>query len=271
MKNGTLLSKLPLPASRNDVELYHITYASQNKIVAGYLAFPAAHKKCPVIVYCRGGIHRVGMVQTDWIEQMASCGFVVLAPSYRGNEGGEGHEDFGGEDRHDIYDMIPLASTLPNADEKKIAAVGFSRGGIGAFLAAIETLHIGAVVSWGGVTDLHLTYEERVDLRRMLKRVVGHPVKEAHAYLARSPIHFAESIQCPVLFIHGKEDELVSTRHADRLAARLERLEKPFEYWYYPRFGHHFPAPYHYATINEMCGWIHKNLEGWLNVETIMN
>lgn len=28
-------------------------------------------------------------------------------------------------------------------------------------------------VSWGGVSDMFLTYEERKDLRRMMKRVIG--------------------------------------------------------------------------------------------------
>lgn len=30
-----------------------------------------------------------------------------------------------------------------------------------------------SIVTWGGVSDMFLTYEERKDLRRMIKRVIG--------------------------------------------------------------------------------------------------
>ena len=41
-------------------------------------------------------------------------------------------------------------------------------------LTAIEMGHQAAsLVSWGGVSDMVLTYEERKDMRRMMKRVIG--------------------------------------------------------------------------------------------------
>jgi hypothetical protein len=37
---------------------------------------------------------------------------VVVASQYRGNGGGEGHEEFGGAEVHDILNLIPLAKSL---------------------------------------------------------------------------------------------------------------------------------------------------------------
>ncbi|MED0736186.1 alpha/beta hydrolase family protein [Aneurinibacillus thermoaerophilus] len=251
-----LISRIALPSSLPDVSVYHILYKSGDAVVAGYLARPKAPDIYPGLVYCRGGIRRVGMVQITWIEHMAACGFVVCAPSYRGNEGGEGHDEFGGADREDVYGAFDLLAHLSWVDKKRLAVIGFSRGAMGAFLAAAEMNFVRAVVSWGGVVDLHLTYEERADLRRMLRRVVGHPVKDARAYMERSALYRAEDITCPVLFIQGGKDEQVSPRHARYMIERLERLGKPFTVWYYPQYGHHFPKAAHYGTISEACHWL---------------
>lgn len=260
MLDNLLVSQMMLPASIRDVSVYHIMYRAGDIVVAGYLAQPKAHRKCPALVYCRGGIHRVGMVQLGWIEHMAACGFVVCAPSYRGNEGGEGQDEFGGADRQDVYGAMQLLSRLPQVDAKRIGAVGFSRGAVGAFLAAAETDQIGALVSWGGVVDLHLTYEEREDLRRMLKRVIGHPVKDAHAYMERSALYRVTEIKCPVLFVQGGCDELVSPRHPNYMARRLEELRKPYDFWYYPEYGHHFPEAAHYGALSDTCHWLKDKL-----------
>jgi dipeptidyl aminopeptidase/acylaminoacyl peptidase len=256
MPNCPFISRMKLPSSLPDVSVYHVMYDAGDVMVAGYLAYPRVHTRCPGLIYCRGGIHRVGMVQISWIEHMAACGFVVCAPSYRGNEGGEGQDEFGGADRHDVYGALQLLSHLPHVDAKRIGVIGFSRGAVDAFLAAAETEQVGAVVSWGGVVDLHLTYEEREDLRRMLKRVIGHPVKDAHAYIERSALYRAEEITCPVLFIQGGKDDQVSPRHAVYMAERLEQLGKPYASWYYPKYGHHFPEAAHYSTLSDACQWI---------------
>lgn len=42
-----------------------------------------------------------------------------------------------------------------------------------ALLTAIQFPETASVVTWGGVTDMFLTYVERKDLRRMMKRVIG--------------------------------------------------------------------------------------------------
>ena len=54
--------------------------------------------------------------------------------------------------------------------------VGFSRGGLQGLLT-FNDLPVDSYMIWGGVSDIHLMYEERVDLRGMLRRMVGHPKK----------------------------------------------------------------------------------------------
>ena len=38
---------------------------------------------------------------------------------------------------------------------------------------AILRNDITSLVTWAGVSDIYLTYEERLDMRKMMKRVIG--------------------------------------------------------------------------------------------------
>src|SRR5690606_9642680 len=128
----------------------------------------------PALIYCRGGIGSVGRVRARWVDAFASRGYVCFAPCYRGNEGGEGRDEFGGVEREDVHAAVRLLQALPFIDRSRISLFGFSRGSINATQTAVampDAVH--SLVLWGGVADLARTYEERVDLRRMLKRVIG--------------------------------------------------------------------------------------------------
>ena len=81
------------------------------------------------------------------------------------------------------------------------------------------------MVTWGGVSDMFLTYEERVDMRRMMKRVIGgSPTKCPEHYESRTPLSAVGRLQLPVLIIHGVQDDNVSqSMHID-LKKSLERI-----------------------------------------------
>lgn len=277
--------------------MIHMTYRSGDYKVKGYLSLPYGYKldlnelqaqvrqlyggadmpmtaissniiqeqkdvceqKWPVLIYCRGGIGRVGQVKTEWLERFSRWGYIVFAPVYRGTEGGEGRDQFGGADMEDVPAACRLLAALPFVDPSRIAAMGFSRGSINAAFAAAETGWISQLVLWGGVSDLAKTYEERVDLRRMLKRVVGNPNKNPGAYAERSPIHMAERIRCPVLIIHGSEDEQVYSSHGLGMYRRLKELGKEADLHWYEGYGHHMPPEMHMQAIERMFAWIREH------------
>jgi dipeptidyl aminopeptidase/acylaminoacyl peptidase len=247
----------PEPSVQPGVRLYTVTYLSQGLRVKALLAVPDTKAaELPALLYCRGGIKGVGRVRPERISQMASFGYVVLAPHYRGNEGGEGRDEFGGADRHDVFAAYELLRAMPGVDRERISVYGFSRGGIMALLAAIECPGLRSAVVWGGVSDLFLTYEERVDLRRMLRRVVGHPRKQPEAYRWRSPVYRAAEIACPVLIIHGAEDQNVGVAHALRLADALRRYGKPCELWLVEGASHLFQGERMETYTRRMFAWL---------------
>jgi dipeptidyl aminopeptidase/acylaminoacyl peptidase len=277
--------------------LYEITYLSDGLRVKGFLSLPAGRhlaqqelgallsrhygtdllpvqavalpirkdtadvreRRWPVLVYCRGGIGHVGRVQTHWLEKFSRRGCLVFAPSYRGSESGAGRDEFGGRDVEDVLSAIRWLSGLPFADADRISVMGFSRGSINAVKAAVESDKVRKLVVWGGVSDLAKTYEERADLRRMLRRVVGgSPSKAPESYAGRSPVALAPRIECPVLVIHGTRDAQVDFSHGTALYERLKKLGKKVEGHFYEGLGHHLPDPIHEAAIDRMFHWINS-------------
>lgn len=276
--------------------IYHVTYLSDGFKVKGYLGLPPEYTlqssdvsdlirrsfaetdvhlpvsltacsirsrteiggaKLPSIIYCRGGIGKVGMVKQHWVEQFAGMGYVVFAPSYRGNEGGEGRDEFGGAEQQDVQAAYDLLRSLPFVDSSRISVMGFSRGAINAARAASEIEGVHKLILWGGVSDLIKTYEERGDLRRMMKRVVGGtPANNPEAYQARSPLYWADRIRCPVLIVHGTADQQVDFSHGERMYRRLLQLGGDVAMHRYEGYGHHMPLPIHEAAVERMVDWL---------------
>lgn len=211
----------------------------------------------PALIYCRGGIGRVGAVKLDWIQSFAEQGFVVFAPCYRGSEGGQGRDEFGGADVADVTAAIRGLQQVGFVRADRISLLGFSRGAINAFGAARIVPEIHRVVAWGGVADLAAIYEERQDLRRMLRRVLGGtPTRVPEAYVARSPLSMAPNIHQPVLIVHGTEDIQVSVSHATRLHHLFTELERNATLWLYDGYGHHLPPAVHASVVKRMMDWI---------------
>ncbi|KIL43936.1 alpha/beta hydrolase family protein [Jeotgalibacillus soli] len=257
MIDGHIIQRTPFPSPHPSVELFLITMWSGGLRVKGLLAEPKGKERLDGFLYLRGGIKGVGMVRPSRIAQFAAQGFIVFAPYYRGNRGGEGNEDFAGEDRHDAFSSIELLRKHSRVIPSRIHVFGFSRGGVMALQVAVVYQDIASVVTWGGVSDMVLTYEERKDLRRMMKRVIGGtPSKVPDAYELRTPLHEAAHIQCPVLIIHGIKDTNVSVEHAYRLEKRLVELNKMHDRWYFKEFDHVFPPAENRETVKNLCEWM---------------
>ncbi|MFE8698177.1 alpha/beta hydrolase family protein [Cytobacillus sp. FJAT-53684] len=252
-----IIHKERFPSPNPSIELSIVTYYSGDLKVKGLLAEPKDNESYDGFLYLRGGIKNVGKVRPGRIVQFASEGFIVFAPFYRGNQGGEGHEDFAGEDREDAYSAFKLLQT--HSRVKDIHVFGFSRGGVMALLTAIHYPETKSVVTWGGVSDMSLTYVERLDLRRMMKRVIGGtPTKFPERYEYRTPLYEIEKLQAPVLIIHGEKDENVSVEHAYRLEKRLNTLNRKIESWYFQDYTHYFPPVVNRKIVQDLTKWMKR-------------
>jgi dipeptidyl aminopeptidase/acylaminoacyl peptidase len=82
----------------------------------------------------------------------------------------------------------------------------------------------------------------RGDLRDLLLRELGDPVKDADLYRERSPLTHASKIKAPLLVLQGENDPRVPRSEAEQVVKALRDGGKPHEYHVYPGEGHGFRA-----------------------------
>ncbi len=257
--NGEILEQTRFPSPNPSIDLYIVTYAVNDLKVKGLLAVPKQQDITDGFLYLRGGIKNVGKVRPGRIVQFAAEGFIVFAPFYRGNQGGDGNEDFAGEDREDAIAGFELLKYYPGVE--RVHVFGFSRGGVMALFVGIYC-PAASIVTWGGVSDMVLTYEERKDLRRMMKRVIGGtPAKYPERFQERTPLHYLDKIHAPTLIIHGIQDKNVSIEHSIKLEEGLKKSGKTAETWYFPEFTHYFPPKVNRMVVENLCAWMKKQAE----------
>jgi dipeptidyl aminopeptidase/acylaminoacyl peptidase len=253
--NGSIETIRTYPSPNPNVSLSEIIYWSEGLRVKGLLAKPKKEGKYEALLYLRGGLQSIGMVRPARIAQFASQGFVVFAPYYRGNRGGEGRDEMAGEDRLDAINSVDILKKI--ADVKEVHLFGFSRGGLMALWTAILRDDIKSVVTWAGVSSVTSMYMERVDMRRTLKRIIGgSPNKEQAKFDERTPLFKANMINAPVLIIHGTEDENVSINQAYDLEQKLIKENKQVETWYSSGLTHEYPPPVNRQTVKALCEWM---------------
>lgn len=275
-RNGEVLSMRPYPSPNPSVVLTEVVYWSEGQRVKGLLGVPVAwqeivlrlwrgecelvpgERKClRGLLYLRGGLQLIGMVRPARIAQFAAQQFVVFAPYYRGNRGGEGKDEFVGIDRMDAITGVDILRRFIGAAQ--VHVYGFSRGGLMALWTAIERTDLCSLVTWAGVSDVTATYWERVDMRRGLKRIVGGtPNRVPELYDARTPLFKVERIDVPVLVVHGTEDRHVDIGHAEKLISALRGNDQAVESWITDGLRHYYSPDLNRETVARICMWMKK-------------
>ncbi|HEX4960933.1 MAG TPA: prolyl oligopeptidase family serine peptidase [Thermoanaerobaculia bacterium] len=229
-------------------ECLHIIYFSDGLRVTGYLWKPkdTAGKKLPLILYNRGGNREFGRL-SPWEEEgfysYVSKGFVVIASQYRGVEGGEGKEEFGGAEIHDVLNLIPLARSLGYVDMDKTFLLGVSRGGMETYLALKNGIAVKAAAVVSGEADLTASSKDRPEMMGVYRELIpGYAQRGPELLRARSVIDWPEKINVPILILHGTADWRTSPKdQALALAEKLQTLGKTYELVMYAQDSHGLP------------------------------
>lgn len=214
-----------------------ITYMSEGLKIKGFVAYPNDNnQKYPCIIWCRGGIGNSGIVDSfnarGMFGQLASWGYVVFASQYRGNDGGEGTDEFGGGDVDDVINMMPLAEEFPQANTELWGIEGWSRGGMMTYLALTKSSKFKAAVVTGGIADLRCNSSESRFMRKLYETSIGSYGsdefnKKCHS---RSIVNFPEKLpkETPLLLIHGTADNRVLPHDSLDLSTKLLEQKIPF-------------------------------------------
>ena len=211
-KNRPILK--PQYAYLDSVNLERITYLSDGLKVKGYLATPRFGNMHPCVIYNRGGNQDFGALNefkaVFILAKVASWGYVVIGSQYRGNNGGEGKEQFGGDDVNDVLNLVPLLKNLPQTDTFKMALYGWSRGGMMTYLTLTKNCNFKAAIVGGGLSDLWSWVETRNDtIETVFANNIPNFAQNTKASLnSRSAIKQVEKMckSTPILMLHGTDD-----------------------------------------------------------------
>lgn len=217
------------------INFYRIIYLSDNLKVTGYLAEPKAKGKYPCIISNRGGNQDFGQWNAlsiaFFLGRMADWGYVVIASQYRGNDGGEGKEEFGGKDVNDVLNLVPVLSDFPNADTTRIGIEGVSRGGMMVYLALKKSEQFKAAVVTAGVTNFFTSIANRPEMEKgVYASLIPNYASDKDAQLkARSAVYWADQLckTTPLLIMHGSADWRVSPEEAFELVKKLYEYKHP--------------------------------------------
>ena len=223
----------------SDITVERVTYENDGLSINGLIASPAGIPK-GVVVYNRGGSANFGILTLHAVMRqfipLARAGYLVLGSNYRGNDGGEGKDEFGGKDVGDSIRLYELAHT------KGLPAfiVGHSRGCMQTYLMLKRGFKANAAVCLAGVAELRNWNEFRSEMREhVYKRLIpDFEAREEEALEERSAICWPEKISCPLLLLHGTADDRVQHQQSQQLADALAALGKPHELVLYEGGNH---------------------------------
>ena len=236
--------EVPQTTHSETTETHRLTYLSDELEVVGYMVKPKdIDKELPLLIYNRGGNQEYGKVDekilSSYLSYWANKGYIVLASQYRGNDGGEGKEEFGGSDVNDVLNLARVAEEIQNVDQDNTVMLGKSRGGMMTYLAIKHDMKIKAAAVVGGPSDLTEAFNKReASMKRMLIDLIGAPSDNQKAYKDRSAIYWPEEIDVPTLILHGENDWRVSVEQARKLSKKLSEVNAEYEYIEYEDEDH---------------------------------
>jgi dipeptidyl aminopeptidase/acylaminoacyl peptidase len=181
------------------------------------------------------------------IQYWTSRGFAVVDVNYGGSTG------YGREYRErlrgawgvvDVEDCVAAARFLVErrlADPARLTISGGSAGGYTTLCALVFHDLFRAGASHYGIGDLTaLAADTHKFESRYTDSLVAPYPEGAETYRARSPLHHAERLSCPVIFFQGLEDRVVPPSQTEAMVAALRAKRLPVAYVAFPGEQHGF-------------------------------
>jgi len=192
----------------------------------------------PLIVVSHGG--PTSQTQARFEPAIAfwtSRGFAVVDVNYGGSTGyGRAYRErlkgqWGIVDTADCINAARYLVEQGRVDGRRLAIRGGSAGGYTTLCALTFHDVFRAGASYYGVADLEeLATDTHKFESRYLDTLIGPYPERADLYRARSPIHFAGQLSCPVILFQGLEDKVVPPSQAEVMVEALKAKGLPYAY-----------------------------------------
>jgi dipeptidyl aminopeptidase/acylaminoacyl peptidase len=243
------------PKQMSQQDMVH--YAARDGLqIPAYLTLPQASNKknLPLIVLVHGGPYLRG-ASWGWdpeVQFLASRGYAVLQPEYRGSTGfgfdyyHAGWKQWGLAMQDDLADGAKWAIAQGIADPKRICIAGASYGGYATLMGLAKDPDLFRCgVDWVGVADINLMYKSdwSNDMSEQWQRfgmpvLIGDQVKDAEQIKNTSPVNLASRIKQPLLMAYGGSDHRVPIEHGKSFRDAVRPFNSKIEWVDYPDEGH---------------------------------
>ncbi|MEO6163360.1 MAG: prolyl oligopeptidase family serine peptidase [Candidatus Binatia bacterium] len=212
---------------------YGYFYPPKNRDYAG----PAGEKP-PLLVMSHGGPTSSSSGSLKYsIQYWTSRGVAVLDVNYGGSSGyGRAYRErlngqWGIVDVDDCANGARYLTERGEVDGNRLAIRGGSAGGYTTLCALTFRDVFKAGASHYGISDLEALAKDTHKFEsRYLDRLIGPYPERRDLYVARSPIHFTDKLNCSMIIFQGLEDKVVPPNQAEKMVAAVRTKKLPVAY-----------------------------------------
>jgi dienelactone hydrolase len=218
--------------------------------IPAYLTLPPGRspRRLPAVIIPHDGPAARVSAEFDYLVQfLASRGYAVLQPNFRGSTGyGRQHLEaglgqWGLKMQDDVVDGIDWLKSQGIVDSGRVCILGRGYGGYVALMASIRTpSKIRCAVSAGGISDLRamLGNLRSFGFDRLNRSMILRGMRGWSRLDVNSPLYNAQRVDVPVLVMHGEADRVVPVNQSRRLARALAAAGKAYRYVEQPGADH---------------------------------
>jgi len=232
-----------------------VRYAARDGLgIRAYLTLPPGRdpKSLPLVVMPHGGpFLRTSYEFDPLVQLLASRGYAVLQPNFRGSTGfgrdfvERGYGEWGRKMQDDLDDGVAWLVGQGMIDPKRVCIAGASYGGYAALWGAIRNPEIyRCAISMSGVTDVRamLKYDSKIIVASRYSKLWRRRVEgeEKRDLAAVSPLQQAARLRVPVLIAHGELDSNVPVDQSRQMVKALKARGASVQSAFYPKAGHGF-------------------------------
>ncbi len=250
---------------------YVVSYRSDGYKIYALMTIPLGSRPAdgwPVIIFNHGYIPPAQYVTTEryvaYVAAIASSGYIVFKPDYRGHGRSQGPTTGGGYGApgytDDVLNALASLQAYPAADPDRIGMWGHSMGGSITLRAMVVSKAVKAGVIWAGAVGPYpdvfalgtAPYAARspgetvpdgpLGWRQRLTAEYGTPAQNPRFWASISPNSYLAGISGPLQLHHSLTDPEISVAASRLLYQELRAAGKPAELYMYPKDDHNLSA-----------------------------
>ncbi len=189
-------------------------------LVAWLSHYDPSGKPKPAVLFLHGG-NATGEGHWELMKSYREAGFVVLHPSFRGENGQAGAFSGFYDETSDALAAAAYLEGLPGIDRSRLFLAGHSNGGTLALLCAMTRTFRASVPISAGVNAWRFFSRYQDEVR--------FDAADPQEFVMRSSVCFGKSLKCPTLLLRGTEERPFDRDHQlliDRAEAAGVAIDK---------------------------------------------